>query len=253
MSDSTKILDNWLMFRREWEDYEIASELIGKDEKIRVATLRILMGRDCARIVDNLGLSTDKRKKVDQIITALNTYFEPERNVIFERSVFNAANQLVGESINQYVDKLRQLASTCDYTPSRVHDEAIRDRLVLGIIDKEVRKILIRNRKLTLSEAIETCRSSEQLNSEIGKLDLEKNTESVYIINEKPRNGKKYIKRCKFCGKTHEWNKDKCPAYGKVCEKCNRPNHFAQVCFKRQIHAATESYSSLGSDCAEEL
>ena len=36
------------------------------------------------------------------------------------------------------------------------------------------------------------------------------------------------IKNCKFCGKNHEIKK--CPAYGKMCSKCKKLNHFAAVC-----------------------
>lgn len=32
---------------------------------------------------------------------------------------------------------------------------------------------------------------------------------------------------CKSCGRTHERNKQKCPAFGKKCAKCGRENHFA--------------------------
>ncbi|PFX17543.1 Retrovirus-related Pol polyprotein from transposon 17.6 [Stylophora pistillata] len=36
--------------------------------------------------------------------------------------------------------------------------------------------------------------------------------------------------RCKFCAKTHVWNKLKCPAWGKTCSKCGIQNHFAVAC-----------------------
>jgi hypothetical protein len=42
-------------------------------------------------------------------------------------------------------------------------------------------------------------------------------------------------RKCKYCGGMHEWNKTKCPAYGKECRKCRKLNHFASVCkTKRQ-------------------
>ena len=33
---------------------------------------------------------------------------------------------------------------------------------------------------------------------------------------------------CKFCGKAHD--KGQCPAYGKICNKCGRKNHFESKC-----------------------
>ena len=37
---------------------------------------------------------------------------------------------------------------------------------------------------------------------------------------------------CKYCGKRNEWKRDKCPAYGKICSSCGKPNHFATKWFK---------------------
>ena len=38
---------------------------------------------------------------------------------------------------------------------------------------------------------------------------------------------------CKFCGNRHQKIKEKCPAWGKVCQKCKRKNHFAKKCTKK--------------------
>nr|XP_058966743.1 uncharacterized protein LOC131793346 [Pocillopora verrucosa] len=37
---------------------------------------------------------------------------------------------------------------------------------------------------------------------------------------------------CKYCGKRNERKRDKCPAFGKTCSSCGKPNHFAAKCFK---------------------
>ena len=37
---------------------------------------------------------------------------------------------------------------------------------------------------------------------------------------------------CKYCGKRNERKRDKCPAYGKTCSSCGKPNHFAAKYFK---------------------
>ena len=33
---------------------------------------------------------------------------------------------------------------------------------------------------------------------------------------------------CKFCGYEHAPERKKCPAWGKVCERCKKKNHFAK-------------------------
>ncbi|XP_068224775.1 uncharacterized protein [Palaemon carinicauda] len=42
----------------------------------------------------------------------------------------------------------------------------------------------------------------------------------------------RYAVKCRFCGYKHEFEKLKCPAWGKVCEACKGRNHFKAVCKK---------------------
>ena len=56
----------------------------------------------------------------------------PEK-IVYERYLFNTCNQQPNEQVDQYVNKLRQLAASCEFQGLR--DELIRDRLVLGCRD----------------------------------------------------------------------------------------------------------------------
>ena len=52
-------------------------------------------------------------------------------------------------------------------------------------------------------------------------------------------------RECMYCGGTHEHNTNKCPAFGKTCRKCCKPNHFQSVCLQRQsIHNMQEESAS---------
>ena len=47
-----------------------------------------------------------------------------------------------------------------------------------------------------------------------------------------PRGRDSQGKACGYCGRTHDVSKrENCPAFGKRCNKCNKQNHFANVCF----------------------
>ena len=95
--------------------YEIVTGLDKRDESIRLATLRSAMGRDCLQIFLNLNLSVEDRKKVDKCLEALELYFKPTRNVVYERYVFNTCVQQSDESVQSYVTRLRKLAASCEY------------------------------------------------------------------------------------------------------------------------------------------
>jgi hypothetical protein len=38
------------------------------------------------------------------------------------------------------------------------------------------------------------------------------------------------MRRCKYCNRKHDGRKEACPAYGQVCRRCSRKNHFEAVC-----------------------
>ncbi|XP_070537022.1 uncharacterized protein [Ptychodera flava] len=253
------LVQNWAFFRSNWENYEIATELNKKDQKIRVATLLSVMGKECFRIYKHLDMSEDDRTDEKKILDALEKHFEPTRNVIYERYVFNTCEQDVAESVDQYVTRLRQLATRCDF--STLTDEMVRDRIVLGTKDGAVRARMLREPKLNLNQAIEMCRSSEITQLQLKKIGTTEPETVHYATKYKPRTTKKAVastakrhvkqlpseqqtkKQCRYCGTVHELKKDRCPAYGEVCRKCNKKNHFARVCKQQKANKRRTVYS----------
>ena len=49
--------------------------------------------------------------------------------------------------------------------------------------------------------------------------------------------------RCGYCGSPHAKGRDNCPAYGKVCRRCGKKNHFQIVCsqHRKQARARNEA------------
>ena len=90
----------------------------------------------------HLDIAEADRKKVDKILQALERHFEPTRNIIYERYKFNTCEQDQGETVAQYITKLRQLASTCEF--GVLENDIIRDRLVLGTKDLSTRARMLR-------------------------------------------------------------------------------------------------------------
>ena len=57
----------------------------------------------------------DSQKDVGAIMTALEQYFTPAKNVIFKRYVFGNLKQEDGELFDAFVTRLREKAASCDY------------------------------------------------------------------------------------------------------------------------------------------
>ena len=49
--------------------------------------------------------------------------------------------------------------------------------------------------------------------------------------------------KCKFCARIHEFRKEICPAWGKVCTNCNKRNHFSRCCTSKQNARAIHHHS----------
>ena len=154
------------------------------------------------------------------------------RNIIFERYLFNSANQ-ENENIDQYLNRPRKLAST--YAYGALSNELIRDRLVIGIKSHEVKKQLLRYKALTLNTALGIIRAAETASDQLQKIDgeIETSVHAVKYRGKKPDFTQRVemVKKCKYCGTSH--NLRQCPTYGKKCSKCNMKNHCAKMCRSR--------------------
>jgi hypothetical protein len=136
------------VFQSQWENFEIATQFCEKDDTIRVAFLLIVIGKECYKIYQHLDISDDDRKKTSSILAGMRKHFEPQFNVIYESYIFNTTEQKDGESIHQYVTRLRQLAYSCEFRT--LTEDMTRDRIVLGIQKKSTRTVLPRKPNLYL-------------------------------------------------------------------------------------------------------
>ena len=194
------------------------------------------MGKECYSIYENLPLTQEQRKTTKDILHHLGEHFEPQRHVVYERFMFNTAKQEPKESIDNFLIKLRKLASTCSY--GALHDEMLRDCIVVGVADNHIRSRLLREADLTLQRAMDVCKTSERAALHQQLMEAGEVETTHYVKNKKHAKGKsKATNKCIYCGLEHE--KGKCAAYGKTCSKCGKQNHFAEVC-KTVRHTCTD-------------
>lgn len=84
-------------------------------------------------------------------------------------------------------------------------------------------------KNISLTEAIEICKSTEVAESQMKELNPRTN-EINEIKNQNTSKNNRIDKKCKFCGnKWHNFLKD-CPAKQRKCNICNKIGHFSKVC-----------------------
>ena len=232
----------WSIWKTRFERFRIATKLQKEDEIVQVSSLIYAMGQQAEQIYKSFTFTGDEGDKFDPVIAKFNAYFIPKRNIIYERAMFHRRSQNSGESVESFVRALFDLAEYAEFADK---EEQIRDRLVIGLTDKDVSEKLQLTAGLDLAKAIEIARQSEQVKVQMnegatasaGALEMGVNmVNKFHRSKDKPRTApnaygsKGKYKVCSRCAKGVH-NFDKCPAKGKTCSKCGKLGHFAQVCF----------------------
>lgn len=173
---------------------------------------------------------------------ALDGHCSPNVNETVKRYPFFVRNQSADENIDKYVTDLRMLASVCNF--GQIKDSLIRDRIVCGITSSGLRERILREQDLTLEKCVLICRATK-LSRENNRTIEGRVVEKVLAVKQAVRkeDGKSTV-NCKFCGKIHDRNKKKFPAYGKNA-KTGKDNHFAAMCRTKMqkgktVHAITD-------------
>ena len=129
--------ENWKNFKQEWSYYEIAAGIATKAEKVRVAALLNVIGRNALDMHETFQWENEGNDfKIGKVLEKFEEHCVPARNEIFERYNFFKRNQNKGESLDAYITTLLKLSETCAFGDFR--ESLVRDRLVYGIRDDQV-------------------------------------------------------------------------------------------------------------------
>ena len=177
-----------------------------------------MVGDDALKVIKTFSYTeTEDSNEWHLVMDKLEKYCIGEVNEILERYCFNKRDKLPTESVDSFVAELKTLAKTCNFCDC-LRDSLIRDRIVLGIKNKQTIKKLLRIQDLTLNRCINICRSKEvtQLQMKLPS-ELTNNINQVKSKKQKPQVptpdgwlGKTIW--CKFYGYDHAPERKKCPA-----------------------------------------
>ena len=207
---------------------------VGKEDKAVQSSILLTIIGPAAHAVYRTFTWQAPADKVDpkKIVEAFDNYFEPTKHVAYERYMFNVRGQEDSESIDQYCTTLRQMAMRCSFS-TITEDEILRDRLIFGIRSEKLRERLLRDSELTLDKAMSICRASETSAAQIKDIGSKYNMVNTVQAKSRKVPAKSSVSKvtdCRFCGREHPRAKQSCPAYGKTCSNCSKPNHFARKC-----------------------
>ena len=176
---------------------------------------------------------------LEAVMEKCNAYFSSRKNELASRYAFRKCMQ------HAYISRIKIMVKECDY--GEENEKQLRGQIVFGCHENWLRDQFFREAALTLQQTVQMCIAhqasqkqmlvfrAEKEESAVHKI---KDTKTVNYNQEKSRYKPKTtpLKECKFCGRKHDWNKNKYHAYGKTCSKCGRQNHFAAQCLARNMN-----------------
>lgn len=156
-----------------------------------------------------------KEKTFQQNVKALKDHFCPAKHSVVEHFVFNEIKRNEGESVADFIVRLKDQAAKCNFGDFR--DTAIRDKIVQGINDTCIQKLLLsKGGDITLEVAIETAVSGELTDKSVAKLNnseahssRQSKDESVNKVSTSAKKDAKKEKSNENSYKSHGKNKDK--------------------------------------------
>ena len=250
--DPSTVAQRWKHWKRAFELYVKAQAVT--DDARQKALLLHCGGMDLQDVFYALE-AEDDADTYAQCVKTLEAHFLPQKNIAFKRHLFRQLEQGASETVDQYVCRLREKASTCEF--SNV-DESIRDQLIDKCRDARLRRKFLEKTgdAATLKSLQETARAFEAVNQQMKQMHLladsvnhvgeNENGESESDVNavgrkqkfsrnrsQKPKQGS----RCYRCGKHgHVASDTGCPALGKDCRKCGKKDHFESCCRSRTVN-----------------
>lgn len=256
---------DFIAWKDQWESYRIISGLAEQPADIQVHALRMCLSRHTISIVNNLGLTPSQAGDQASIIAALQSHVKGQLNESVERRNFRKRQQAEGESFDDFLVSLRDLAKTCSFCTDECLQKNIRDQLIEGLRDGATVQELLKVRTLSLDAAITACRGMEA--AQLGLSDI-KGSPSVHKLqNSKPRqptrssqqpsntkasrpvkqsqpkqSADSQSKPCPGCGKaSHEGGRPSCPAYKVECHNCHKLGHYKSVCRSKGSEGSVSS------------
>ena len=123
------------------------------------SALLAFLSDDWSRII-RYQLAVSSEADLTAMLDAMQKYLREQRNVVLDRREFDLRRQEPGETFDDFVCALREIAGFCDFCETCV-DIRLRDRIISGIRDEETLKRLLEINDISLEKTIDICRACE--------------------------------------------------------------------------------------------
>ena len=203
-------------------------------------------------------------KTFKEIKTILRGHFKPERSKRAERYKFHKIVQENGESISDYIVKLKSAAQTCKFGDFldketgenvgkyklKILDESLTDRFIVGLTDEKIKSTLLNDETMEFEKCCLKAIQLEMVKKESKTLHptsikyLSKsrsepkpntsffNKSQGRVVEHRKVSQYNNSSKCRRCGRLHD--ERTCPANNWKCFSCNKVGHVSTMCMSKQ-------------------
>lgn len=196
----------------------------------------------------NIDHYTPNMTSYEEAKAKLNDFFLPKENSTYERHLLRQMKQRNGESIDAFTIRLRVQAERCGFGDKV--EENIKDQIIQNCQSASLRRDLLKRGDACLEEVLSIAKVFEtvaqQEKSFAGESELKSQIDTINKIDATSYGKRKRFTEtkqaeCYRCGYFGHFSRDdRCPAKGKMCNKCGGRDHFAKKCRSKQLKSKQE-------------
>jgi hypothetical protein len=275
-ADKANAGPRWNKWVNRLENMFVALDLESKDDDARMRALLLhYAGENVHDIYEaECGSST---KDYAGSVKVLTDYFNPKKNVQMEIYTFRNCSQKESQTLDEFVTELRTLAKDCEFTSV---DKEILSQVIQHCRSNRLRRRALREPDKNLAEIMELGRTMELVDTQAETMEKA----SVQAVNkgrntrETGRTQSRYqgqghareqqrtryqgqgqsqeqerrAQKCMRCCGAYPHTQGPCPAQGKICGYCKKPNHFTSACLKLKRKEAVKGVAQEASSSDDE-
>lgn len=232
-------VDTWNAFKIRLEAFFEGNDLIDttSEKKRRALLISALSTRTITVLSSRCVPQKLNELTYSEVVQLLNDHFDPKPNEIAQSYKFFTRNQLPEESVTDFIVAVRRVADSCNF--GQALDRMLRDRIVCGLRNPDIRRTLLARSSLTLKEAEEVALSSELAALHVRF--MEQSAASVESVDQvhalrntrspsRHQGGRQTsASTCSRCGDCTHASED-CPYRNAICRRCKKRGHLARKC-----------------------
>lgn len=168
--------EKWEVWKHRYRRYLNVSGQAERPDEEKIDLMIYLMGERGEQIFNQFLI---RPKTLDQLLKEFDKYFQPKR-IGCSRFKFNRRVQADGETIENFVTDLQNLANDCDY--GNMRDVLVRDRIIAGMRDEQLSERLQLEDSITLEETLKIINKMSQSKSLVPKNPVRSVYQSSYHL-----------------------------------------------------------------------